>query len=373
MIIDFKGLLDAMEDDDIFTLANEARPGSNYLFNAVLPDRRRRGYSAKAGSMTIRATMAKLVGMDSKYPRGGVASRKAFEHKIAKLAIEMPFPEEYLRELRELVNDAFNNTQDDEELILETMFNFTDKLLIQPLLDTNEWMKGQALTTGGIDWQSDDIHLEVDYGIPDDNFITTRTGTDAYGGTTSKFWDDWHTALRLLNYRVQAVFARTTTIDEILYNPENDLKVVSIDDVNGIFVLQRYVLNQGVLVVSEDRRDRITLVAYDDEGEVLDDDFPGTGKTKKVPFIADGVILVIGRNDDREFTIGTGSTEEAKTAISVGYTHIGPTEEGNGRLGRWATAYTPQGEEYMFVAKAAQNSLPVIERPDLIVVMTTDL
>jgi hypothetical protein len=67
-----------MEDNEITTIANDARPGDNYLFNAVLPERQRRGYHAKAGSMTIKATMAKLVGMDSPYPRGGAMTLQRF-------------------------------------------------------------------------------------------------------------------------------------------------------------------------------------------------------------------------------------------------------------------------------------------------------
>lgn len=372
-IIDFKGMLDAMEDNEIFDIANEARPGSNYLFNAILPDVERRGYSAKAGSMSIRATMAKLVAMDSKYPKGGAQRRSSFEHKIAKFAIEMPFPEEYLRELRELVNDAFNNNIDDEEEILETMFNFTRKLLVQPMLDTSEWLKGQSLQLGLISWQSDDIKLEVDYGIPDENFLPARTGSDAYGGLTSKFWVDWHEIQRILHNRVRGVYMTTKTLQTIMYNPVNGIKVVSQDDVNGIFQFRRVIVRNGVEVVSDDTRDTITVFTYDDSAEVLDDTKPNTGETINVPFMIDGVMMAIGQNDDREFRVGTGSTRENRTPVTIGYNHIGPTEEGNGRLGRWATAYVPQGEEYMFTAKAAQNSLPVIQRPDLVANATTEV
>lgn len=374
MIIDFKGLLDAMDDNEITTIANEARPGDNYLLNAVLPERKRRGYHAKAGSMTIKSTMAKLVGMDSPYPRGGVMTSSSFEHRLAKIATEQPFPEEYLRELRELVNDIFNNTQDDHAQVLETMFNFTNKLLVQPHLDTAEWMRAQALITGEIDWQSDDIHLEVDYGIPAANFLTARTGNDGYGGSTSKFWTDWHAAQRILKNRVQAVFMNTNTLQTIMYNPENDLKPVRVDDQAGVFEFQRYVLVNGVNVVSEDIRDRITIFTYDDAGEVLDASDPTSGATTLIPFVPDGAICMIGRPDTREFVIGSGSTDESKnTPLTLGYTHIGPTEEGNGRLGRWANAFVPQGKEWMFVGQSVTNLLPVINKPELIVNLTTDV
>jgi hypothetical protein len=374
MIIDFKGLLDSMEDNEITTIANEARPGDNYLFNAILPERMRRGYHAKAGSMTIRSTMAKLVGMDSPYPRGGVMTSSSFEHRIAKVATEQPFPEEYLRELRELVNDLFNNTDDGEQQILETMYNFTNKLLVQPHLDTAEWMRAQALITGQIDWQSDDIHLNVDYGIPVGHFLTARTGNDGYGGSTSKFWADWHAAQKLLRNRVKAVFMNTHTLQTIMYNPVNNLKPVRVDDVAGVFEFQRYITVNGVNVVSEDIRDRISIFTYDDAGEVLDPTDPTGGGTVLIPFVPDGAITMVGTPDTREFVIGSGSTDESKnTPITLGYTHVGPTEEGNGRLGRWATAYVPQGSEWMFIGKSAANLLPVIEKPSLIVNMTTDI
>lgn len=373
MIIDFKGLLDEMGEDEIFTIANEARPGSNRLFNAILPEQLRRGYSAKGGNMSIRSTMAKLVGMDSPYPRAGVSSRQSWEYKLAKMGVNMPFPEEYLRELRELVNDVFNNTIDDEQQVLETMYNFTDKLLVEPLLETAEWLRSQALLTGKIQWQSDDIYLDVDYGIPAENFLPARTGSDAYGGSTSKFWEDWHTIQRILKNRVQAVFMNTPTLQSIMYNPVNNIKVVRQDDVAGVFQFQRYVNNNGVLTVSEDVRDNISIIVYDDEAEVLDDAYPGQGVTKLIPFCPTGAILAIGRYDNRTFQIGTGNTQTDDQPLALGYTHVGPTEEGNGRLGRWADAYVPEGKKWMFVGQSVANCLPVILAPERIVNATTEV
>lgn len=374
MIIDFKGLLEAMEDDEVFTVANASRPGSNYLWNDVLPDRLQRGYHARAGNMTIKSTMSKMVGMDSPYPRAGTLSRQSFEHKIAKFAIEMPFPEEYLRELRAMVNDRFNNSQNDEQQILETMFNFTQKLMVQPHHDSAEHLKSLALITGAIDIQTDDIHLEVDYQIPAENFLTPRTATDAYDKSTSKFWDDWHEAQRLLKNKVRAVYTNTRTLQGIMYNPANNLKVVAADQTNGVYTFQRYITLGGNTVVSEDVRDRVTIITYDDSAEVLDETQLGSGITKLVPFCPDGALVFIGAFDGRRFQIGSGSTDETNLSpVQIGYNHIGPTEEGNGRLGMWANAFVPQGKEWQFVAQSVINMLPVIEGPDRIVNATTSL
>ena len=372
MLIDFKGLIATLDDGEIMTLANEARPGSNYIFNSVLPEVKRRGYSAKGGSMTIRATMAKLVGLSSPYPKGGAFEQTEFEHKIAKMAIEMDFPEEYLRELRELVKDALSQEVDAHEQILETLFNFTDKLLVQPHLDTAEWLRGQALVTGAIDWQSDDIHLEVDYGIPSTNFLPTRTGTDAYDGTTSKFWADVRSAQSILNNRVVAIIAHSTTVRAIMDNPNNNIRLIRADETAGIFVFQKYVSIQGNTQTSEDTRDTVTLITYDDEGEVYDSTKPGTGETVKLPFMPVGAVLFIGAFNPKRFIVGAGSTPPV-TPISLGYTHVGPTEEGDGRLGRWANLYVPEGKNWMFVGHAVTNCLPVIEAPDRLVVAKTDI
>lgn len=374
MIIDFKGLLDEIEEDEITSIARDARPGENRLFNAVLPEQLKRGYSAGGGRMKIRSVMAKLVGMDSPYPRAAVMESESWEYKIAKMGVNIPFPEAYLRELRAIVNDVLNNTIDDEQQILETMFNFTDKLLVEPLLDTAEWMRAQALLTGKIEWQSDDIVLDVDYGIPADNFLPARTGNNGYGGSTSKFWDDWHEIQRILKNRVQAVFMNTITLQTIMYNPVNNIKVVRQDDVAGVFQFQRYVNNNGVLTVSDDTRDNISIIVYDDEVEVLDDAYPGQGITKLLPLVPSGAMMAIGRADTRTFQIGTGNTQDsAATPLSLGYTHVGPTEENNGILGRWAETYVPEGKKWMFVGQSAANVLPVIEAPDRIVNATTEV
>lgn len=372
MIVDFKGLLDEMEDTEIFAIANEARPGSRYLLNSVLPEVKRRGYSAKSSKMRIKATMAKLVAMDSPYPRSGVQEASIWEHNLAKMAVEMPFPEAYLRELREMITELMARNVDGKEQMVETMFNFTDKLLVQPHLDTTEYLRGQALFTGAIDWESDGIHLEVDYGIPDANFLTARTGADGYGGATSKFWTDWHEAQRILKNRVRGVIMRTETLQTIMYNNANGIKVVRQDDIAGIFEFQRYITINGQNVVSDEVRDRITIFTYDDEGEVLDETKPGTGETKILPFVPIGVIAVIGAYDTRQFQIGFGSTPDP-TPIQLGYTHVGPTEEGNGVLGRWAKAYVPEGQEWQFIGKSAANVLPVIDAPERIVILTTEV
>lgn len=372
MIIDFKGLLDEIGDDEIFQIANEARPGTNYLWNSILPEVQRPGYHAKAGNMTIRPTMAKLVAMDSPYPRGGVLERFSFQHLLAKMAVELPFPEEYLRELRELVRYALGLDQDAHQQMLETMFNFTDKLLVQPHLDTAEWLRGQALFTGKIDWTSDDIRLQVDYGIPAGNFLPARTGTDAYGGSTSKFWDDLRAAGEILHYQINGIFCHPDTMRIIINNPANSLRIVSQDQIKGIFTFQRYIQVGGIPIISTDARDFVSIFTYRDEGEVLDEAQLGSGVTKKIPFCPRGAILFVGNYVPSRFIVGAGATPPI-TPVTLGYTHVGPTEEGNGRLGRWAYTYVPEGRQWQFIGQSVTNLLPVIEAPTRLVVATTDI
>jgi len=78
-------------------LANQARPGGDYLFNTFLPEQNRGDYQAKTGRMIIRSVMAGLVGMDSVFPEGGFMEQSAFNEQIPKIAIAVSLNEEQIR------------------------------------------------------------------------------------------------------------------------------------------------------------------------------------------------------------------------------------------------------------------------------------
>lgn len=354
-------------DNFAFDLINGARPPSSYLFQQILPERERFEYMIAGGSMTVRATMAGLVGMDSPYPETGAVTINTFKEETAKIANRVPLPEKMLRDLQQLLMRLKLDGGDTNEAIAQTALNFTQLLLIQAQWDTYEYLRGRALL-GRIDWTFGKIRLLVDYGIPTANKGTQRTGNDAYHGSASKFWEDVRFIRRVLKNNVRAIMTHPDTAEAIMYNPANNLITVGGGVADGFVVLQK--LNTVNGQASADTNDRITLVLYGMEGEVID---PATGTdTIKIPFMPRGTLLGIGNNNGTRFEVGAGSQNNLLEK-ALGYTHLAPTVEGGSQPGRWARVYVPQERQYTIIGESASNGLPMIEAPEKIAITTTDM
>lgn len=373
MNFDLRQAIETLDQTSVFEIANLARPASDYLFNSILPNQNMETYDIDMGTMTIRTTMAGLTGMDSNYTEGGAVEESVMQGKTGKMAIRARLPEKLLRDLQQMLLRISARGADNTTVIQENGLNFVNKLVVQALLDREEWLKGQALFTGAIDWTFNGKRLLADYGIPAENFLTSRTGNDAYNGSTSKFWVDWYAAAELLDWQVSAAIAHPTTIKAIMANADvNGLQFVTSDPQTGVFQFARLVSRAGNTMVSSDPRDFITLISYNREGEIWDLDNPGA--TIKVPFCPIGKILFVGAPVvDSTFIIGEGSTMEPmlNTPVRIGYGHIAPTTEGGGLPGRWARLYVPEGQPWSLAADGAENFLPVIQAPERLVIATT--
>jgi DNA-binding ferritin-like protein (Dps family) len=370
MPIDFQAALDEIGGEaGVLEIANEARTPGNYLLATILPQRNLPGWEASAGSMTIRTIMAGLVGMDSKYPEGASRSMSTFREQLAKIAHQDNLPEATLRELMGFVERAIVEGRNSRDVVLNTVLNFLNKLLLQSSYDTEEWMRGQALFTGALEWTFNGITLDVDYGIPSANLFATRTGTSAYGGSASVFWADLKAARRILKNNVRALIGSTNTVDAIVYNEANTLEVLNQD--NGSFTLRRLVGTGSNLRPSTNQTETVSLIAYDGQGEAID---PATGSTVHVDFIPEGTLGVFARNEPgREFRIDEGSTPDPETDVELGWTQIGPTIEAQGRIGRYANIYTPEAMPMQLRGQVAANVMPVIRNPEKIVIMSTEV
>src|SRR5574343_582056 len=227
MDLNFATALAALGANAAFRIANAARPSNAYLFATLLPEKPDYDYHVESGFMTVRTTMAGLVGMDSPYPPGGQVEVSAFSERTAKIANQVFLPEYTMRKLQAMLMQLQLSGQPTVSAIQTEALNFLNKVVIQAHMDTAEWLRAQALVTGAIAWTFNGKTLAVDYGIPGANKLTTRTGEDAYHGNTSKFWTDVREAKRLLKYDVRACLAHPTTIDSILYNDYNKLQVLS--------------------------------------------------------------------------------------------------------------------------------------------------
>lgn len=366
MQINFADLMEEIDHNEVFSIANEARPPASYLFAQFLPEQNRPDYNAKSGNMTVRATMAGLVGMDSPYPESGLIEAGDFNEETAKIANSSTLSEKALRMLQGIVDQMRLASEPTNEYIIRQVLNWYDKVIVQAHLDTMEYLRAQALVNGAINWKFGSIHLKVDYGIPAENKLTNRTGTASYAGSDSKFWADIATIQQKLRYNVRAIVIGSDLMNVALANAANNIEILS--QSNNLFEIVKLDTRGGNTVRSSDARNRIRLVVYDAEGEVYDP--TAVGKTKILPFMSKTKMVGLGNNTRSGYVVGQGGTEPVENTL--GYTHIGPTTEG-GRMGRWGRVYTPENRPYQMRAEGVTNGLPVVDAPEKIVIASSDL
>lgn len=373
MIFSFAEAIAQLGQNAAARIANAARPSASYLFNTFLPERNMLDYNVEAANMIVRSTMAGLVAMDSPYPPGGTVEVSSFLEKSAKIAISNTLTEGALRQLQALMRQMQVDGQLSNDFLQREALNFLQKVIIQALLDTAEWMRGQALIYGKIDWTFNKKNLYVDYGVPAANFLTARTNAnnDSYSDTSSAFWTDVLEARRLLRYNVRAAVMNSATMDKIVANSANNLEILS-QEMN-MFRVRKYRTVGGNTVPESDNRYTMDFIVYDEEAEVLDTTATMLGKTQTVKFMPDGKILFVGQNTYNGYRVGQGGTDSPRNDLEIGYHHIAPTVEGNGAPGRWSRLYTPEGMPMQLRGEGVENSLPVILAPEKIVVATTEL
>jgi hypothetical protein len=310
--------------------------------------------------------------MDSAFAPAGRIDVSTFLEQTAKITSQIEFPERALRTLQSMLMRMNLGGGGGLRAMVEEALNFTNAMVVQPHLDVMEWLRGQALSAGALNWTYGGRSLTVDYGVPVANKFAARSGNDAYGGTASKFWTDIRAAQKLLRYDVEAVLMHIDMLNVIISNAANAIQVTSMEFVSpGVqrVAIRKMIEQNGTNTVSSDARDTVLLIGYGLEGEVISPADPST--TIKVPFYPTGKITLAGRPMPTGYTVGAGSQLPEQGAL--GYTHLGPTVEGNGAPGRWARVYTPEGRPWTLVGQGVQNALPVVEYPELLAILSTDM
>lgn len=368
----FESVLNELTESDVFRIANEPRPMTDYLFQNFLPDRRSEEYTAEAGTMTVRATMAGAVGLDSPYPPVGLVQASKFAEKALKIGAASTLTEENLRRIQAVITRLRLTTGGDVKGFLTSeIINFLDKVINQSMYDRLEWLRAQALVTGAISWTFNGIAWAVSYGVPAANILAQRTGTAAWDSTASAFWADINLLYQALRYNVTAFIVHPDTLLAITANSVNSIEIVAQEmfAAGGSRTTIRRLLGANERP-SSDFREQVTLVAYGDEAEVYDTATPGA--TTKIPFMPQKKILAVGRPTRRGYVVGEGSTTDPVSELALGYTHIGPTVEG-GMPGVWAQVYTPEKLPMQLHGRGACNCIPVIENPELVAVASSEI
>jgi len=359
MEFSFREALDKLGRDAGFRILNEAvRPDSAYLFNTLLPETNKPSYYVDNGYMVIRPVMAGLVGMSSPYPPGSVMDASTFLEKTGKVANKVTLEEEAIRQIQELLRQQGLVGEARKEFLANEVFNFQNLVIRQGHTDTFEWLRAEALYTGKIDWTFNGIHLDIDYKVPSTFFGTNRTGNDRYNAehADNKFWVDHYAALAALHYNVRAIIAHTDTVLKLINTMQLN---VDVSQNGNIFTFKRWRTRGNNERPASDSRDALSIIAYDLEGEVLNP--ADTSKTIKVKFAKAGKLLYVANNNRSGYRVGEGAVPDPVRSLALGYTHIAPTVEGDGRMGRWGRLFVPEDAQWSVRGEGVTNGLPVRE------------
>lgn len=375
MDANFASVLEQLGRRGIMRLANAPlEQDADYLFERFLPTILRPDYQVTGGNIKIKGTLAPTIPMDTPFPEGGFIGMSDLKENTAKFGLSITLPEATLREIRKLLDQIELGRFDGSkvELLTNTTINFVQEMIVRPHDDQREWMRAQAITEGVIKQTSNRSEINVNYGIPAGNILAKRTGTAGYGRSASAWQSDYRTARRLLGQAVLATIMHQDTLDQILDNPANNLVVVgetySPDRKTRVVQVRKAVTQGGIIVGYDlDSRNSYTLIGYSKFGNLPD--LANPGNLIQVPFIRPGRIAVIGDAVRRNLLPQTENTPRD----ALGYTHVGPTEEGEGALGRWARVYTPEGRPMQLRGEGTENSLPAFDSPERVVLLDTEL
>lgn len=237
---------------------------------------------------------------------------------------------------RELLK--FNAPRHDAEKqkVIEYIYNNTNEL-VQGVDDLEEFMRAQALYTGKLKYEDkeNDIKIDVDFGIPAENFLDVTT---PWSDPTSTPLEDLQAAVdrfKAANQRKKPQFFHMTSTTEAwllrneqikaqIYGDPTDKRILTVSDVKAVLSglnLPPYQINDDV----------VNLYG---EGEV--------------PLLEDGKLVFFGDK--------------------LGKTFIGPTAEKNYQTGKFVATKIETDPPQQSV-RVGQTMFPALQRPDAIVIM----
>jgi hypothetical protein len=365
MRFDLSGYIAQLDPTVMFQLAN-AVPDGEMIWATLLPEQTRESYRIDDSQMVVYSTMAGLTGRDSPYAPGGIMQASDFKEDIVKWSIESAFGENQLIKLQELARKVSMGSASPNAMV-ETLLNFSDKILGQSLRDGMEYLRGRAIQDGAIDWTFNGKQLSVDFGYPVGNVLSRLqdAGGD-WGGPNSTFWADIEVARRILDRQVRVIMMTTNTLNRIIANDVNKVQVVETarSRYSASYMLRRVAQVGYANTVPEDYRSQVDIVTYDRNFTLFDPE--AVDGMKHVPAMDDDKVIFFGQPTGIRFEVGSTELPE----YAYGYTHIGPTVENGGAPGRWMRLYTPENQPWRLVGQAVTNALPVIREPRRIVTFT---
>lgn len=304
----------------------------DYVLQDVLPEKTTKDINFSYGVINGKyGKAASITGFNASAPlRDKRELSKAFG-SVAKVQHGVRLDEEEL--LR------FNRPRDDEEKnqVIEYVYDTTDDL-VQGVYDVEEFMRAQAVYNGKLKYDDDenDVHLDIDFGIPEGNKITT---TKEWSESDSTPLEDIRTAIEQYkkeNKRRKPVAMHMTSATEAnllnneqirtqVYGTENGKRLMTKDDISNAFSalgFPPYVINDDVVDVGD--------------GEV--------------PLLEENKVVFLGED--------------------LGKTFFGPTVEKNYESGIYSVTEVQESNPPMQAVFVGETVFPAIQKPQSIVIMS---
>lgn len=262
----------------------------------------------------VYATAASITGWNASSPlRDKKELEKAFG-EIAKVQHGVRLDE------KELL--AFNRPRSDEERaqVIDYVYSTTDELS-EGVDDIEEFMRAQAIYTGALKYDDDenDIHIDVDFGVPEDNKLPTTT---AWSDSSAKPLEDIQAAVKQYQKNNQrrkpAVMHMTSATEALLlqneqirvqiYGENNGGRLLTKDDLQNALSalgLPPYQINDDVIVVNDEEvqlleDNKVVLIAADlgntMSGPTVENSYnPGKFVTPKIEEDPPGQTVIVGK------------------------------------------------------------------------------
>lgn len=163
----------------------------------------------------------------------------------------------------------FNNPRQEEEQeqVKEYIYDETDDL-VEGIRDIEEWMRGQAIYEGVLEYDENSVKLQVDFGIPSENRLTL-VGSDAFSDKVNSepltVLQEMVTAYKKANKQKNPgeIHMSTAMVNDLLQNNQiknhiygtpTDARIVTRDQLQALFTslsIPRFVINDDVVVTDE--------------------------------------------------------------------------------------------------------------------------
>lgn len=324
--------LDEFQQSEFQGYVQNVPPAHTYILRQFLPQKPISDIDFVYNIITGKyAQAASITGFSASAPLRDTKELQQAYASVAKLQHAFRLDERQI-----LKFNAPRNDQERQQAI-DYVYENTDGL-IAGVDDLEEFLRAQALYKGILTYDDDanDVHLNVDFGVPGENKLTATTPWSEV--STASPLDDITAAVNQFKSKNQrrkpvemhitgateALLLKNDQIKNQIYGNPTDKRLLTQQDLQNVFValgLPPYVVNDDVI------------------------DLYGNGE---VPLLEDSKFVLLGEQ--------------------LGYTMIGPTAENNFQSGKFVTPKIEDDPPQESV-RVGETAYPALQKPQGIVTM----